>query len=718
MTGMLADVKVTARESRVSPGPHAPQEPRNSPRDRWQPPAHWPLSLALLGAPLWWALGVWTILILTLSLVMADQLSRRRTIALPGNFTLWALFLVWLGLGVFVLWADAPGAVPGGDLTRLLVFSYQVAWYLTCTIVMLWVANLSESELPTRWVYQLLGFMFVVTTIGGLCGVLLPHLEFSSPVEAMLPGGLRSNSFVRSIVHPGLADIQDVLGRLEARPKAPFPFANSWGANLALFLPFFLVAWFREGARWQKVAAPIVLVGASIPVIYSLNRGLWACLVLGAVLLIWLQLGKGRPMAVLASVVVLAVTVLALALSPLGTIFQERLDHQHSNDRRGQLLSQTVNSTVQGSPVVGFGSTRDVQGSFSSIAGASTPDCKACGVPPLGTQGHFWQLIFAQGLVGTLLFLSFFAMAMRRCWRCRTPAETLCTFTLAFFALLLPIYDTVGVPLMTVMVAVGLVTREQRGTAKPGEVSTVRGELARLRGRWPVLVVLTLLGAAMGAGLAVREQVQYSSRVSIQLSPSPVSLEIDETRDASRPIGDVTIDTEAALLTSGDALSRVVGSTDAAALTELSRRVRVTAVPNTRVLTLEIRDPSAARSQDESARLAKSYLRTRRAYLLDRRDQALSIYRAQLAKLQRSSTTSQGARLTLERLEREVATILITPTAAGNVINSRAPIAVRRQAEVLITSGAALGLAAGALLFVALPGWRPDRVRLRRRRRP
>jgi hypothetical protein len=108
-------------------------------------------------------------------------------------------------------------------------------------------------------------------------------------------------------------------------------------------------------------------------------------------------------------------------------------------------------------------------------------------------------------------------------------------------------------------------------------------------------------------------------------------------------------------------------------------------------------------------------LQTRRAYLSDRRDQALSLYRAQLAKLQGSKLQSQGVRLTRERLEREVTAILITPTSAGDVINSPPPSAVRRQAEVLITSGAALGLAAGALLFAALPGWRPGRS-LRRRR--
>lgn len=695
------------------------REPRVPARRDWRLPAHWPLSVSLLGFPLWWALGLRTILPILLTLVMADQLHRRRKLALPSGFTIWALFLVWFALGVFVLWADAPGAVPGGDPSRILVFGYRAAWYIACTIVLLWVANLRESELPSRWVYQLLGFMFVVTTVGGLVGVIAPNIEFTSLVEGLLPRGLRGNSLVQSIVHPAVADLQNVLGRPEARPKAPFPFANSWGSNLALFLPFFVIAWMRQGPRWQRYAAPVVLALAAIPVIYSLNRGLWVCLALGAVGLVLLQLGKGKRLTGVVTLGLLAGIAVALLLSPLGTVVQERLAHQHSNERRGQLLSQTVSSTLEGSPVVGFGSTRDVQGSFASIAGASTPDCEACGVPPLGTQGHLWQVVFAQGLGGTLLFLAFFVMALSRSWRCRTTAETLCTFALGFFGLLLPIYDTLGTPLLTVMVAIGLVAREQRAVAVPGTVTFLESALARLRSRWPILLVTTLLGAVAGAGVAVVAPVQHATRVSILLAPSPVYLSTDEADDeSSGPREVTTIDTEAALVVSRQSLSRVVGSTEVVDLNELRRRVRVTAVPNTRVLTVEVRDRSATRSYDEASRLAQSYLVTRRGYLADRRDQALSLLRAQLVGLSgptRDATTP--ADVARDRLERAVSSILLTSTSAGEVIRTRAPVAVRRQSEVPITSGVSLGLAVGALLLAVFPGWRTE-SRWSRSRRP
>ncbi len=705
MTGMLAerDLGVTEREALT-------------PARRWRPPTHWPLSLALLGFPLWWALGLSTILPMLLALVMADQLLRRRRLVLPGGFVIWAMYLAWFCFGLFVLFADAPGAVPGGDSSRLLVFGYRAAWYLTVTIVLLWLTNLSEAELSTRWLYQLLGFMFVVTAVGGLTGVVAPNIEFTSLVEALLPSGLRSNSLVQSLVHPSVADLQNVLGRPEARPKAPFPFANSWGSNLALFLPFFLVAWFRHGPRWQRFVGPAVLVLAMIPVVYSLNRGLWICLAMGAAGFLLLQVSRGRPLPVVMTVMVLVSGILALALSPLGAVFQERLDNQHSNDRRGQLLTQTWNSTIEGSPIVGFGSTRDVQGSFASIAGASTPDCGPCGVPPLGTQGHIWQLVFAQGIVGAALFLAFFVLALSRCWRCRTTTETLGTFVLAFFGLMLLIYDTLGMPLLTVMLVVGLVAREQRAKAQPGSVTSLDSALSRLRSRWPILLATTLVGAVAGAGIAGNAPVEHATRISILLAPSPVSLDAAESEGDADPPDEVTIDTEAALLISRASLRRVVGSTDAAELDELRQRVQVTAVPSTRVLTIQVLASSSERSRVEATKLAQSYLVTRRGYLSSRRDQALTLLREQLSGLRGSSSRVNPSDPTRARLERAVTTILLTSTSGGEVIRVRAALPLRRQAEVPVTSGAAVGFAAGALLLVVFPGWRVVRFDGRRRR--
>ncbi len=710
MTGILLAPR--AGDARAPSGP--------PPAGGWQ--AHWPLSVIFLGLPLWWVLGLMTLLPVAMSLVMVHQLLRRPNLVLPRGSALWALFLVWVALGVFVLWVDAPGAVPGGGPARLLVFASHCGWYFAGTVSMLWVANLSEAELPRAWVNQLLGALFVVTAVGGLLGVLAPLLQFPSLVELLLPSGIRANALVQAMVHPATADIQDVLGRLAPRPKAPFAYSNSWGSVLALSLPFFLVAWFGEGRRWQRVTAPIMLAAAAVPVVYSLNRGLWVCLVLGAVALLGL-LAHRRSRAPLVVTAVLLVTLgIAFASSPLGTIFSERLQHQHSNERRAELLVQTVRSTATGSPVVGFGSTRDVQGNFESIAGGATPDCSACGVPPLGTQGQLWGVIFSQGFVGTALFLMFFLSVFSRCWRCRTTTEALCAFVLLFFGVQLFVYDTLDFPLLVVMIAVGVLSREQQsggGDSLMGSNATAA--LARLREAAPLLGLLTVLGAVVGAGIVALTPASYSAMVKVLPTDVPVGIGDRVSTTSARPAQSRTVDTEAALVVSGVSLRRVGTAVD-----DLRRRISVTAPPHTRVLTIRVRDSTAAGAERAARQVAAAYLSTRSEFLVTRKREALSQARRHLDALWARSAPSKGgdkplegsaARAARNQVQDLVRRLNLSSTVAGEVTTAGQVTKVGDRVELLLTSGAGLGLLLGSCL-VAGRGSRRGRASPRRVRDP
>lgn len=686
--------------------------------------AHWPLSVIFLGLPLWWVLGLMTIVPIAMSVVMAVQLTRRKNLALPRGFALWALFLVWVALGVFVLWVDAPGAVPGGGPARLLVFLSRCAWYFAGTAVLLWVANLSETELPKAWVYQLLGVLFVVTAAGGLLGVFAPLLQFPSLVELLLPAGIRGNALVQSMVHPSAADIQDVLGRPGPRPKAPFAYSNSWGSVLALSLPFFLVAWFRDGRRWQRVLGPVVLVTASVPVVFSLNRGLWLCLFLGAVALLGLQIYRRRLAPLIVTAALLVGLGFAFVSSPLGTLFEERLNNQHSNERRGDLLVQTVTSAATGSPIVGFGSTRDVQGNFGSIAGGPTPDCSACGVPPLGTQGQLWGVIFSQGLLGAALFLLFFLYVFSRCWRCRTTAETLCTFVLFFFAVQLFVYDTLDVPILVVMIVIGVLCREQIASGRDSPVrGSVTAVLARPREVTPFLALLMVIGAALGSGVVALTPSAYAAKVRILPTELPVHLDAQGAASGGRATKWRTVDTEAALVVSGESLARVANGSSSAEVTALRDRISVTAPPNTSMLTIEVRESTAARADEVARQVASSYLTTRTEFLVARRDEALARARLRLDALWAPSQPSGvngstmaplsgfAARIARSQVQDLIRRLALSSTSAGEVTSVRPAERVSKQAEVPITSGAGLGLLVGALIIAGRRGWHPPRLR-------
>jgi hypothetical protein len=89
--------------------------------------------------------------------------------------------------------------------------------------------------------------MFMVTAIGGLVGLALPDFKAVGALAQLLPRPVTQYPFVNDLVAIDVADVQQILGFEEPRPKAPFAYANSWGANLSMFLPFFVYSFVIAG---------------------------------------------------------------------------------------------------------------------------------------------------------------------------------------------------------------------------------------------------------------------------------------------------------------------------------------------------------------------------------------------------------------------------------------------------------------------------------------
>lgn len=669
------------------------------PRRRRGLPVTWPLTALILGLPLWWLIGIARFMPIALALVMLAQLWRRRVVALPAGFGWWLVFLVWVGLGIFVLTANAPGAVPGGGgFSRLVVWGFTLATYLSATVALIWMANLREDELTFADLARTVGWLFVFSTVGGLLGVFAAQVELRSLLELVLPRGFTSNSFVRSLIHPGLADIQSVLGRPEARPKAPFPYANTWGSVIALSLPFFLVGWVKYGTRRHRLAAPVVLALSMIPIVYSLNRGLWACLAVGVVFYVVLQIRKGRIGALLVASAALVAGVAIFMATPLSTIVGERFENQHSNDRRGQLLVETVESAVNGSPIVGFGGTRDVQGSFASIAGGATPDCPACRVPPLGTQGQLWMVMFSQGVVGAVFFVCFFIAALWRSSGLSTLPEAMAFCLVLFFLIQIFIYDTGGMPMLIVMLGIAAGWREWRTRHSERRVDTVRSLAADIARRRVLIAVLALLGIVGGAGVAMLTPPYYLVRGYILLTnpPSYLQTEVDDSEPRQ-----TTIDTEAALVVSRQTLERV--DPDPAVQAEIRDGLQITAIPNTQVLLITLQSGDPSDMEERVALIAESYLDTRRLYLEVRRSQVLADLYDQLAEVVSLGVSESNT--DRSQLEQAVFNTLVTPTSAGETIRIAGPWQGTREFGKQVGTGLAIGL----LVAAAIVGYRPRR---------
>ncbi len=422
-----------------------------------------PLLVLFYGFPAWWVLGLANIVFLVVGLAMATHLFHLGLgMRIPRGFWVWSVFLVSVLISSLTLGAQAPHSVPG-DAGSPLSYGYRLAWYLVLTIIVLYVGNLDVIRAPAERLVRAAAFMFVLTVAGGVLGMLAPTWEAKSLVELFLPGSLASNEFVQSLVHLQAAEVQSIIGERDVRPTAPFPYANTWGAALAAYLPFFIYAWLGPGSRWRRYFAPPLLLLAGAVAVASLNRALWASLLFVAVYAAVQVLRLGGVKALPAVLAVAAAVAVISIVTGADERVEDRFDAGHSDDRRGSLASITVDSVLTGSPLVGFGNVRRVEGSFASIAGGATPECPSCEVPQMGTQGHLWLVLFSQGLVGVASFISFI---LYRTWRHARSRDVMVVTLLAvpIVALIqLPFYDSLGAPLAATMLALGLMWRAAPG---------------------------------------------------------------------------------------------------------------------------------------------------------------------------------------------------------------------------------------------------------------
>lgn len=391
----------------------------------------WPLLLAFLGFPVWWALGLGAFIWPLLAVPMALSLVRRGTLRAPRGFWLWLLFLLWV-VGSATQLAGAGRGLP---------WTYRAGTYFAATIMFLYVYNASSSGLTDRRILITLAVFWGYVTVGGVLGVLVPTLEFRSPIEAMLPDRMANDEFVQALVHPSTAQISTFLGYPVSRPKAPFEYTNDWGAVFALTTPLAMAAWPLLVRSASKALIAMLLVASSVPVIMSLNRGLWLSLGVGLVYVYARSLAhrQGRP--TLGASLAFALLVMLAAFTPLRLVIESRLETPHSNERRQELYAEAIRG-VQTSPLLGFGAPRPSQ---------MGPD-----VPSVGTHGQLWLVLFSQGVPGLLFYTGWHLVSYFRTLRNRGWVPFWCNVVVLIAIIQLPFYDHVAAQVQIIMVAMAL----------------------------------------------------------------------------------------------------------------------------------------------------------------------------------------------------------------------------------------------------------------------
>jgi len=391
----------------------------------WRLPYGWPLYVAFGLFPVWYLLGFGALIWFFLAVPMTFSLVARSKVKVPKGFGLYMLFFVWMMITIV--------QVQGGGSARIFGFMYRAGLYYSAGVWCLYIYNAPKSLLPTRRILKIMTFMWIVVVAGGWLGIISPYMEFTTLAEHLMPKGLLHN------------DLETFLGYPVPRPQAPFDFTNNWGGNFALLLPFVCALWGQMRTLTRRNTLRLVAAGSMIPVIFSLNRTLWLCLIVTLVYGGARFAARGKKGAFQAICAVAIVGYVLFNFGPTGQLIADRAKTPHSNQGRSILYTEAADS-VEKSPLLGYGGPK--------------PSVVNPNLPPVGTQGQFWLVFFSHGFPGAFFFVGYFVYATWRTRKAKTNAALWCHIVLLLAVVQMPFYGLLHMQMHVLAVAFALASRE------------------------------------------------------------------------------------------------------------------------------------------------------------------------------------------------------------------------------------------------------------------
>jgi len=389
----------------------------------------WPVVLLFGAFPLWWLLGLGGLIWPLLAMPMFLQLLRKESVEVPRGLGIWLLFLAWMMASLVQV--DEPGS--------RIVAIHRASLYLSATILFVYVYNVSPSVVPR--IFRGLAFFWAMVVIIGVVALLLPSWELRSPLEVVLPRSLAEVPYVHDLTHVRLSQVQDLFGSPVPRPAGPFTYTNEWGASFALLTLFTIPTMILKPRPW-KWLVPFLALAAILPLVVSLNRGAWLSLGLGLAYATVRMALRGRMGAVSGMMISIVVVVGLVIATPLGGIFEDRLESQDSTTTRFQLYRYVLQE-VEVSPLFGNGAPEKVDPRL----------------PEIGTHGAFWLVLYSHGIPALLLFLAFPIMVFWRSRRARSPLRFWPHVVILIAIIQMPYYNLLATDIHILMVAAALSLR-------------------------------------------------------------------------------------------------------------------------------------------------------------------------------------------------------------------------------------------------------------------
>jgi ABC-type multidrug transport system fused ATPase/permease subunit len=418
--------------------------------------SEWFIGATVAGWPIWWALGVTQFVFPVLGFVLFMRLRRlrhERPIRLPPGFWIWILFLVLVLASGVALNVEAPDTVAASGIGRYLAFTFRFLNYLAVTIAMIYVGNRTERELPRIRVVWWMALLGIWAILLGTLSIAFPDAGFRTLLSHFLPQSLLGDSGLVK-----LAQDQPILGETSPRPSAPFAFTNAWGNNLSLLLIWLFIAGAAARSHSRRLVLWALIAVAFVPIVYSLNRGMWIGMGISVVVVALRLAIRGHTLFLAGLLVTLMVGGVIFVFSPLQTMVHQRIDTGHSNEIR-QSLAKASTEAATHSPLIGFGSTRQTIGSDASIAIGPSPSCSLCGYRDIGSTGQLWLLFIAQGFLGAALYLLYLfrsLWAYRSDWSPLGIAGSLVVLLEIFYSLF---YTALTMPLAITLLSIALLWR-------------------------------------------------------------------------------------------------------------------------------------------------------------------------------------------------------------------------------------------------------------------
>jgi len=366
----------------------APAEATATPVRVAIPTSLWPLIVLSLGLPALFLVGLASVAWSLPGLVFgAALLVRRGVAARPGSGLLVAL----------VAWVLLSGTQVRG-MSSLALFGYRASLFVSLAATFIWICDAPRDRRFDAAVVRVVGWTFPIVVAFGWLAILMPQVSTDSLFLRLLPAGLADHPFMVDIASVRLAEVQGFLGYPVNRPSAPFAYANTWGSVVGITFPFFVADWVVGQARGRRRWGMVVLAAAVVPVVVSLNRGLW---VSGALALGYVALRRAvrGDLRTLVRLVLGAVLVVVVALaSPLGGLVQGRLDRSaDSNETRQSVAREALDRGLE-SPLLGYGA----------------PSSETDSPVAVGSHGLLWYLVYSHGFVAAGLFLAWLLGTIRR----------------------------------------------------------------------------------------------------------------------------------------------------------------------------------------------------------------------------------------------------------------------------------------------------------------